>query len=39
MSDERSAELNAAYAHCRAIAKREAKNFYYLFIALPRAQV
>jgi len=35
MSEVRSAELNAAYAHCRAIAKREAKNFYYAFIALP----
>ena len=28
-------QLNAAYAHCRAIAKREAKNFYYAFVALP----
>jgi phytoene synthase len=28
-------ELTAAYAHCRAIAKREAKNFYYGFMALP----
>jgi 15-cis-phytoene synthase len=27
--------LEAAYASCRAIAKREAKNFYYAFIALP----
>jgi phytoene synthase len=27
--------LNAAYAACRAIAKREAKNFYYAFVALP----
>jgi len=35
MSEARSAELNAAYAHCRAIAKREAKNFYYSFVALP----
>jgi phytoene synthase len=35
MSDARSAELNAAYAYCRAIAKREAKNFYYSFVALP----
>jgi phytoene synthase len=25
-----------AYAACRAIAKREAKNFYYAFIALPK---
>src|SRR6202000_262310 len=24
-----------AYAACRAIAKREAKNFYYAFVALP----
>lgn len=28
-------ELSAAYAHCRALAKREAKNFYYGFLALP----
>ena len=27
--------LARAYAECRAIAKREAKNFYYAFIALP----
>jgi phytoene synthase len=27
--------LDEAYADCRAIAKREAKNFYYAFIALP----
>jgi phytoene synthase len=27
--------LDAAYAECRAIAKREAKNFYYSFVALP----
>jgi phytoene synthase len=31
-------KLNAAYALCRAIAKREAKNFYYAFIALPVAR-
>jgi 15-cis-phytoene synthase len=31
-----AAELNAAYAACRAIARREAKNFYYAFVALPR---
>ena len=30
------AQLDAAYAQCRAIAKREAKNFYYAFVALPR---
>jgi len=27
--------LREAYAVCRAIAKREAKNFYYAFVALP----
>jgi len=27
--------LDTAYAACRAIAKREAKNFYYAFVALP----
>lgn len=27
--------LEAAYTHCRALAKREAKNFYYGFLALP----
>lgn len=27
--------LTRAYGECRAIAKREAKNFYYAFIALP----
>jgi 15-cis-phytoene synthase len=27
--------LDRAYAHCRAIAKKEAKNFYYAFVALP----
>jgi phytoene synthase len=27
--------LEKAYAACRAIAKREAKNFYYAFVALP----
>jgi phytoene synthase len=31
-----AAELNAAYAVCRTIARREAKNFYYAFVALPR---
>jgi 15-cis-phytoene synthase len=30
--------LDRAYAHCRAIAKREAKNFYYAFVALPTAR-
>lgn len=28
--------LEQAYAVCRAIARREAKNFYYAFIALPK---
>lgn len=28
--------LDRAYAVCRGIAKREAKNFYYAFVALPR---
>jgi phytoene synthase len=31
-------ELEEAYAICRNIAKREAKNFYYAFVALPRAR-
>jgi len=31
-----SPELTAAYAECRAIAKREAKNFYYSFRVLPQ---
>lgn len=30
-----SQQIEAAYAECRAIAKREAKNFYYSFVALP----
>jgi phytoene synthase len=30
--------LDRAYSHCRAIAKREAKNFYYAFVALPTAR-
>lgn len=30
--------LDDAYTVCRAIAKREAKNFYYAFIALPTAR-
>ena len=31
-----SPELKRAYAACREIARREAKNFYYAFLALPR---
>jgi 15-cis-phytoene synthase len=30
-----SQPIEAAYAACREIAKREAKNFYYAFVALP----
>ncbi len=30
--------LDQAYAVCRAIARREAKNFYYAFVALPAAR-
>ena len=33
---ENESALIAAYAECRAIAKREAKNFYYAFVALPK---
>jgi phytoene synthase len=32
---KQSQPIDAAYAACRAIAKREAKNFYYAFVALP----
>ena len=35
MSDPR---VNLAYAVCRGIARREATNFYYSFLALPRAK-
>jgi phytoene synthase len=34
----REAKLEGPYAICRAIAKREAKNFYYAFVALPLAR-
>ena len=30
-----SQPIETAYAVCRSIAKREAKNFYYSFVALP----
>jgi phytoene synthase len=36
MSIAPSPEVAAAYEHCRAIAKREAKNFYYSFRVLPQ---
>jgi 15-cis-phytoene synthase len=32
------ADIDAAYKRCREIARREAKNFYYAFLALPRAK-
>lgn len=31
-----NSQLTAAYATCRGIARREARNFYYSFLALPR---
>jgi phytoene synthase len=31
-------EVQAAYASCRAIARKKAKNFYYAFVALPAAK-
>jgi phytoene synthase len=36
MNSAQSSQLSAAYAACRAIAKREAKNFYYSFRVLPQ---
>ena len=30
-----SDELSAAYRHCQALTRREAKNFYYGFMLLP----
>ena len=35
MSLDRSPQLTSAYQFCRAVAKREAKNFYYSFRVLP----
>src|ERR1700710_386789 len=37
-SSESEPSLEAAYTACRAIAKREAKNFYYAFVALTPAR-
>lgn len=34
----RSSELQAAYAFCRDVARREAKNFFYAFKVLPSAK-
>ncbi len=31
-------ELQEAFTRCRAIARREAKNFYFAFVALPRSK-
>jgi phytoene synthase len=36
MSADRTSQLISAYAACRAVAKREAKNFYYAFRVLPQ---
>lgn len=36
MNAVRAVNKAAAYAYCRAVAKREAKNFYYAFRVLPR---
>ncbi len=33
-----NAEVQAAYAACRAIARKKAKNFYYAFVALPSSK-
>jgi phytoene synthase len=33
-----STELERSYEHCRTVARRRAKNFYYSFLLLPRAQ-
>ena len=34
--EERRPEIDRAYDHCREIARREAKNFYYSFRVLPK---
>jgi len=31
-------DLDRSFQHCRAVARRRAKNFYYSFLLLPRAQ-
>ena len=36
MTQENTAAVAAAYAHCRAVARREAKNFYWAFRVLPQ---
>ena len=37
-SSSREIQLSAAYATCRATARSAAKNFYYSFLALPKAR-
>lgn len=36
MTEKRTASVASAYAYCRAVAKREAKNFYWAFRVLPQ---
>jgi phytoene synthase len=36
MTEVRTPELAAAYGYCRAVARREAKNFYWAFRVLPQ---
>ncbi len=38
MKQDRTAAVEAAYAHCRGIAKHEAKNFYWAFRVLPQGK-
>lgn len=38
MNEAQTPQLAIAYAFCRSVAKREAKNFYWAFLALPRAK-
>ncbi len=38
MTQDITPSVTAAYAHCRAVAKREAKNFYWAFRVLPQGK-
>ncbi len=38
MTQPSSAAVASAYAHCRAVARREAKNFYWAFRVLPQGK-
>src|SRR5271169_2004454 len=38
MADATKAKVSEAYRICREIARREARNFYYSFVALPEAK-